>query len=245
VIIDSIANKEKILKNFLAIASIEGWSDESLKIACKQSEIDEQYLSLIFEDGILSLIDFYIEYYNNLLEQQIILQSDFLDKKISEKIKIATTIRFEIEKSNRQALQRISSFFFSPNNLIKNQLGVKPLTLAFLCSLKISDKIWKLINDQSIDINYYTKRIILAKIIARVFFVFINDEDQNIAKTKNFIDHQIIKILSFTKLKFQAIDHLKNLKSKLDDLVDNEQSIIKTPKEIIKSLPFFRLLKFK
>ena len=57
-IIDSFENKQKILDNFLKIVAFEDWSKETLILATKNSGIDEKLLPIIFENDILSLIEF-------------------------------------------------------------------------------------------------------------------------------------------------------------------------------------------
>lgn len=242
-ILDSFETKEKILIKFLKIAEIEGWNDHALLLTFQELQIDEKYLPLIFEDNILSLNQFHIDYFNQKYAEHIANNVDLTDKKLSEKIKILTFERFAIEKNNQLALQRLLNFYLNPKNISKYHLSSKPALIGLNNAFKISDLIWKLASDQSTDFNYYTKRLILSKILMRCFFVFIKD-DENLIKTSNIIDSELKKVLSFTKFKYQILSSFDNLEEKIDYYIHNEKGQIKSPKEIFKSLPFIRLLKF-
>jgi len=247
VILDSFETKEKILLKFLKIAEIEGWNDHALHLTFQELHIDEKYLSLIFEDNILSLNQFHSEYFNQKfiehIANNIANNNDFKAKKLSEKIKIITFERFAIEKNYQQALQRLLNFYINPKNISKYHLSSKPALIGLNNAFKISDLIWKLADDQATDFNYYTKRLILAKILMRIFLVFIKD-DENLVKTNNIIDLELKKVLSFTKFKYQILSGFDNLEEKIDYYLHNEKGQLKNPKEIFKSLPFIRLLKF-
>lgn len=242
-ILDSFETKEKILIKFLKIAEIDGWNDHALLLTFQELQIDEKYLPLIFEDNILSLNQFHIDYFNQKFAEHIASNFDLTDKKLSEKIKILTFERFAIEKNNQLALQRLLNFYLNPKNITKYHLSSKPALIGLNNAFKISDLIWKLASDQSTDFNYYTKRLILSKILMRCFFVFIKD-DENLIKTSNIIDSELKKVLSFTKFKYQILSSFDNLEEKIDYYIHNEKGQIKSPKEIFKSLPFIRLLKF-
>ncbi len=241
-IIDTFKNKEKILLAFLENAGLEGWNENCLIHGFNECQIDEKFLEIIFPNRIFSLIDFYIEYNNLKVKEHIIAKNDFEQLKINEKIKYIIIQHFKQENQHRVALQRLFNFFTNPKNFIKSGIGCKPIMLAFNSCYKIADNAWYLIGDKSIDFNFYSKRFILAKVILRCFFSFIKD-DNNLAKTKNTLDNEINKILIFNRFKHHSLKQSKNLKHKIEGMILDDNLNLKSPKEIIKSLPFIRLFK--
>lgn len=242
-ILDSFESKEKILLNYLEIAGVEGWNDHSLTLAFNKANIDEKFIPIIFENGLFSLLEFHIEYFNLKTQEQVAKINDFNERKIREKISILILTRFEVEKNHRLALQRLLNFFIDLKNIASNKSLVKPYAMASLSVYKIADMMWKYIDDKSTDINFYSKRIILSKILIRCFFTFIKDNDE-LKSTKNLIDQQIDKVINFAKIKENFKNNSQNLKNKFDDFLTDENGFIKSPKQVIKSLPFFRLFKF-
>ena len=246
-IIDSFENKEKILLSFLEIAELEGWNENSLITSFKQNEIDEKYLSIIFPNLLFSLNEFHVEYFNSLAVKQISSITDFNNLRVRDKIKELIFQRFYVEKNHRIALQRLVNFYSNPKNFVQFGIGFKPILFALKSCYKIADSAWYAIGDSAVDFNFYSKRFILAKIIMRCFFTFIKDED-DLKKTKEMIENNIEKIMIFNKFKQnfkrQASKQTQDVKSHLESYFINEDLKPKSPKEIFKSLPFIRLLKF-
>lgn len=235
-LLDSTETKEKILHEFLKICAFEGWTNDALLQATTNCGISEKFANIIFENGCLEIAQFYIDSQNKKLSQKISEINDFHAQKIRDKIRLSLYIRFEIEKENRLVLQRLINFYLNPKNLTSFEMGPKPMLQGMKSCYKISDFIWKEINDQSTDFNFYTKRLTLAKIILRSLLVFIKDDKEGFAKTKNFIDSQIAKVMKFEKRKAQA-------KKFFTATFANESGSLKSPREVIRNLPFFRLIK--
>lgn len=242
-ILDSNENKEKILKEFLQICQIEGWNVDSIKKALKNSEIEEKFHSLIFENGIVDLIEFYIDSYNEKMAEEINKnQPDFHTKKIREKIKIAVFTRFLIERENKIAIQRLANFLVNYRNLSINY-GANPLFFSLKSCYKIADFIWFFIHDKSTDFNFYSKRLVLSKIILRSIFVFLKDETEDLSKTSVFIDAQIAKVMKFEETKFKIKKFFSDKKETAQNICLNENGDLKSLKNFVKDLPFFRLIK--
>lgn len=229
--IESKKNKQKILKEFLKIAQKTTISDEILQKSLKNCQIEEKYQKIIFENGVLSLLEFYIEEIIEKMQQEITKQVDFNNFKIRDKVRFALYNIFE--QQNPKIAAKIQEFYLNPANLCQKQ-GAKPAILAFKNAIKLSDAIWGSIGDSSTDFNYYSKRLILAKIIITTFQYFTKEKDQKITKTKQIIDQEIAKIMKFEKFKAKTKENFRNF-----FLDENNQK--RKIKDIIKDLPFIRL----
>ncbi len=241
---DSIETKEKILAEFLKICPSDGWNKDALLQAILNCQIDQKFADLIFENGCLDLADFYVERQNQKMAERILQIENFQSQKVRDKIRTALYIRFEVEENNKIVLQRLINFYLNPKNFISFEIGARPMLQALKIIAKISDAIWKSIDDQSTDFNFYTKRLTLSKIIWHSLAVFVKDESLNFEKTKNFIDAEIAKVMRFEKKKQQAKKIAIAAKKAFCQVVFNEDGSPKSPKQIIKNLPFIRLIKF-
>ncbi len=235
-ILDSKETKQKILSKFLKIVEFDGWTEQALAQAISDCGIDAKFSTLIFENGLTEIAEFYTDCYNQKTAIEIAKIENFFDKKIRDKIRLALYARFEAEKSNQIALQRLINFYVNPNNFTKFEIGPKPAIRGIKDCFKIANFIWYEIGDQSTDFNFYTKRLILSKIILRTLFVFLKDDSSDLIKTKRFIDSQIEKVMKFEKTKMQ-------FKKLVTTVFLNENGYPKNAKEIVKNLPFFRLIK--
>lgn len=242
-ILDSIENKQRVLANFLNICAFEGWNEAALSKAFELSEIDTKFQNLIFENGCLDLIEFYIAEQNRKLCTIIATTPNFSSFKVRQKIQFALHALFENEKNHRLALQRLQNFYFDVRNFSKIKQGPRPLFMAFKHVGKIADFIWIAIGDKSTDFNFYSKRLTLSKIILQTFVIFIKDESINLEITKKNIDLQIEKVMKFEKFKAKIKNFSASFKEKSCEFFQDENSNIKPIKQILQDLPFIRLFK--
>lgn len=245
-IFDDDSTRQLVLEKFLEICQLDGWNDEALNKAITTAGIEEKFSKIIFENGCLDVADFYIKSQNRKCGE-LMAQENFATKKIRQKISLFLYARFEVEKNNRIAMRRLANFYINPRNFTKFEIGFRPLLQGFRACFVIADFIWKSINDQSTDFNFYTKRLTLAKIILRSFLVFLKDESQNLERTKNFIDAQIDGVMKFEKYKSLGKSKIKNISQKsrqhFKELFLDENGAPKSPRQIVRSLPFVRLIK--
>ena len=241
--IDSTQNKEKILQEFLIIAASDGWSLESLQQALKSCQIEEKFLPLIFENDLLDLLKFYVETYNHKASQQIVNDQNFSSSKIREKIATLILKRLEVEIPNKLALQRLLNFLLNPKNLLTVKYGIRPAFIGFKLCYQIADHMWYSIGDNATDFNFYTKRMILAKVFYRSFFKFLKDDSADLALTKNFITDEINKVMKIQRYKAIAKDFSFKIKNEITSILLKEDGVLKSPTDLIKSLPFIRLFK--
>lgn len=242
-ILDSFKTKEKILLKFLKICDFDSWSEDSLQKAVEECDISKDSIPLIFEDSILSLSEFYIEYQNQKAAENIAKIKDFDHKKIRDKIRLCLYERFKVEKKYKTQLNRLNNFYLNPKNFCSKN-GPKPAIQGLKLCFSIADFMWKTIKDSSTDFNYYTKRLTLSKIILKTLRKFIKSEDENMQDVKDFIDKEIEAVMKFEKRKAQIKSFSQKLADNSHKIIFTEDGSLNEPKNIIKKLPFFRLIKF-
>ena len=247
-IIDSIENKQKILDNFLKIVPFEDWSKETLILATRNADIDEKLLPIIFENDILSLIEFITRIRCEQLKKIAENNQDFNDKKTHEKISFLIFNLLNLDKNNKIALKRLINFYLNPKNLLpaKNcseSLGLKPLNQSFKELYYVADSLWNICLDKSTDFNFYSKRITLTKVLIRSFLFYVNDDSENSIKTQNFINSQINNIINFAKIKNSGKKKINDIKNLLNENLINKNLDITNPINFLRNLPFIRLVK--
>lgn len=233
-IIDSYENKIKILDEFLQNCVFHGWNIETLEKSAINCGILANQVSLIFDNGIFDLTEFYISENNKKTSEKIAKIDEFSKLKIREKINLILVTRFEIEHENKLQLQALFNFYATFDNIKSFENSLRPISLGFKNCYQIADFMWHEINDKSTDFNFYTKRFTLAKIIFQTTIVFMQDNSENLGKTKNYIAKQIDKVMKFEKCKAK-------LKNFTKEIILNENNSLKSFKDIIKELPFIRL----
>ena len=148
----------------------------------KKNSISEEDFYYFFPDKTKSLCNFFL---SNLQLK--------LEKKIKNKIKNEKSIS---KRVNFILFELIS--LFNEDKTISlyflNYISRKPIYLKKV-SIKFSDRVWRLLEDKSVDFNYYTKRLILSQILINSILYWRGSNDLN--KTQVFIEKQIFLLGKF------------------------------------------------
>jgi rpsU-divergently transcribed protein len=100
---------------------------------------------------------------------------------------------------------------FDLKKLAKLNLTSKSPKNALKILFDISDEIWFLVGDKSLDFNFYSKRFILMNIYLNSFLYLISQKKRNLKDLEIFVEKQIKAVLTFGKLKskFKSLAGLK------------------------------------
>ena len=122
---------------------------------------------------------------------------------ITEKIRFLVINRLKIISEYEICFINIKKHLTSPANLL--------FTNKLLFS--ISDELWFLAGDKSLDFNFYTKRLILMKIYTKTFFAWIKDDSKDHLLTNETLDMQLRRVSKIGKYKFMIKNLLSNTKN--------------------------------
>ena len=191
-----------IINNYSKTDDFDLLFKKSLKPVCGETiniKRAQAFLSLYnLKDVIL--------YFNNLIFNELRKQSKVIlkNKKTTESIYILVVTRLSI-------LNKFKSFSLrSKNYLLKAQNIFFSKKLLF----EISDQIWFLAGDKSLDMNFYSKRIILMKVYFLTFNFWLKDNSKDFLKTKDYLSRQLQFVSKFGKYKFKLKQYLMKLKPK-------------------------------
>lgn len=174
-------------------AAFDGWSQAAVHVAADEFGIDHDVAGLAFKGGSLSLIDAWIESVD--LELADRLPPEKLNAmKIRDRITALLATRLEIMAPDRESLRRAMAIMASPQNLPR----------AAKIGWRSADRMWRLAGDTASDFNHYTKRMTLSAVYGSVLTIFVNDDSENFADTRAFLDRRIDNVMQFEKVKAQA-----------------------------------------
>ncbi len=233
--------KHKILSSFLKICNKSKIDNDLLSNIASDCDIKSAEVNLIFENGVTDIIDFYLSSNIDILKSKIADSGDFDSKKIREKIYFCVFNFFELQKDNRQAVATIKNFYFDLGNLVDKSNGLEPISYAVKSAYQLSDEFWCILKDKSTDYNYYTKRVILTKILSKAFFKFVSDDSQELEATSAIISAEIDRVMQFEKFKKDFSNIAEISKEELSNMLMDSNKKMKPINEIVKNLPFIRL----
>jgi len=100
--------------------------------------------------------------------------------------------------SSKIILKKFVSYCSTPSN------GFDSLKQIF----KFSDRCWKVLNDNSTDFSFYTKRLSFSVIYVNSFLYSINDKSNNLSETRDYIKRSIDGLVKLPKYKEKFITTL-------------------------------------
>ena len=169
---------------------------KKLKINSKEKE---KLLNNKFPKGYESL-NKELNYLINSMMVKSKKPNNFKKLRLNEKIKYFVIKRLQVtdEIFDLKKLAKINLKSKSPNNSLK-------------ILFNISDEIWFLAGDKSLDFNFYSKRFILMNIYLNSFLYLISQKNIDLNSLENFVEKQIKAVLTFGKLKskFKSLVGLK------------------------------------
>ncbi|MEY3915458.1 MAG: hypothetical protein RLZZ604_244 [Pseudomonadota bacterium] len=174
-------------------AGFDGWSDAAVHAAADEAGVDRDVAKLAFKDNAIDMIDAWIDSIDMELAHRLPAEK-LAAMKIRDRITALLATRLEIMAPDRESLRRAMAIMAMPQNLLRSaKIGWRS-----------ADRMWRLAGDTASDFNHYTKRMTLSAVYASTLSVFVNDDSDNFADARAFLDRRIDNVMQFEKVKFQA-----------------------------------------
>jgi ubiquinone biosynthesis protein COQ9 len=174
-------------------AAFDGWTPAAVTAAAHELGVDPDVAALAVKGSAMTLIDAWIDGIDLELARR--LPPEKLNAmKIRARITTLLATRMEIMSPDREALRRAMAIMAMPQNLAK----------ATRIGWRSADRMWRLAGDTASDFNHYTKRMTLSAVYGSLLVVFVNDDSEDFADSRAFLDRRIDNVMQFEKVKAQA-----------------------------------------
>ena len=191
--------REAVLAAALPHAAFDGFTDGVLQKAGTESGIAKSDLARLFENGPLSLIEFYSTHTDAEMEKRLAAM-DLKAMKIRERIATAVKTRLAVLKPHKEAARRAAALLSLPMHAA---LGARLM-------YRTVDAMWRAAGDTSTDFNFYTKRGILAGVYGSTALRWFNDTSEDEKPTDEFLAARIENVMQFEKFKAKAKEAFSN-----------------------------------
>jgi ubiquinone biosynthesis protein COQ9 len=194
--------REALAPRLASHAAFDGWGDNAVAAAAMEIGVDADIAQLAFKGGPMALIDAWIASVDAEMARR--LPPEKLSAiKIRERITALVATRLEIAAADREGQRRALAIMAMPQNLVA----------AAKIGWRTADRMWRMAGDTATDFNHYTKRMTLSAVYASTLSVFVNDESEDFADTRAFLDRRIDNVMQFEKVKAQAKGRSENMPS--------------------------------
>ncbi len=189
-----------ILRATLAHVPFDGWSEAAIAAGIVDAGQRESLSVLAFPDGPTALAVYYSAHADRRMVAALDLDA-IAKMPIRERIITAVRLRLVQAEGEREALKGLMTWFAFPANQ----------ALAATCLYRTVDAVWRAIGDTSTDFNFYSKRAILAGVVAATVLYWLGDESEGAVDTEAFLDRRIEDVMAFEKAKGRARQWLAEL----------------------------------
>jgi ubiquinone biosynthesis protein COQ9 len=173
-----------------AHAAFDGWGEAALAMAAGELGVPADRARLAFPGGAAEMIDAWFDWVDKAMLEAFPPEK-IAGMKIRDRIKNLLLFRLQTLAPWREALRRALATLALPRN------APKAAGLAW----RSADRIWRLAGDTAADFNHYSKRAILIGVYGSTTLVFLDDESEDLAATRAFLDRRIDEVMRFEKAK--------------------------------------------
>jgi ubiquinone biosynthesis protein COQ9 len=175
-----------------ANAVFDGWSDKSLDMAAAELGVPAGRARLCFADGPVQMIDAWFDAIDIAMARAFPLER-IAALKIRQRIRELVLYRIEVVHPHKEALRRALNILAQPQNAMS----------AARLAWRAADRMWRIAGDRATDFNHYSKRGILSALYMSTLLVYLDDDSEDLAATRGFLERRIDDVMQFEKLKAQ------------------------------------------
>ena len=175
----------RLVQAMLPHVPYDGWSETALAAAARDASIDADIAALALPNAEAMLTAWTTLVNANMAEAM----ASAHNLKIRDRIRMALVTR--LEQGDREVTRRALNLLAQPQHAA---LSAKLLWQA-------ADAMWRAAGDTATDYNHYTKRLILSGIYSATLLHWTQDDSEDFAATRRFIDRRIDGVMRFEKAK--------------------------------------------
>ena len=178
-------------------AIFDGWTETALVAAAEMEGVDPALVRLAFkrkgrQADAMGMVTAWIESIDAAMARDL-PQEVLATRKIREKIRDLVLYRLDAVAGQEEAMRRALAIGSMPQNVRASLRG----------AWHSADIMWRLAGDTATDYNHYTKRAILSSLYSATLLVWLDDESEDKAETRAFLDRRIENVMQFEKTKAQ------------------------------------------
>ena len=182
--------KDALLLGMLPHVAFDGWGRKAMDAGARDAGYAPARVDLAFPDGARDMARHFCDWGDRRMLAAL-EKADMPGMRIRERIATAVRTRLEVVAPHREAVRVLLTYLALPANL--------PLATGALT--RSVDAMWRAAGDQSTDVNFYTKRALLAGVYSTTVLVWLGDESADFSATWGFLDRRIADVMSLQALR--------------------------------------------
>lgn len=206
--IDLDAQRRELMRAALHHIPFDGWSWAALTAAAEDCGLDAVDARNAFPEGPVGAIElFSLEADDAMLAAME--DYDLARMRVRDRVATAIRIRLEQNEPHKEAIRRALSTLAMPGNA----------ALSTRALYRTVDAVWAAAGDSSVDVNFYSKRALLAGVYSSTLLYWLDDHSADHGATRAFLDRRIDEVLKIGGRLGKSIKQLQQLPDRLRRLV--------------------------
>jgi ubiquinone biosynthesis protein COQ9 len=201
-----VQQQEAIVRQAMERAGFEGWSRATLIQAAVAAGYAPMDVDRLFPEGVTDVLTVYGAMLDRTLQQEV-LAGACADMRTHERVTWLVKRRFELMTPHKEALRRAMAIEALPW-----RAGGALQRLWHAC-----DELWFLAGDRSTDMNYYSKRLLLAHVVSSTALVWLHDDSPYHQQSWEFLDRRIHDVMRMGRHIAQTATHLTRMVEQFTD----------------------------
>ena len=173
-------------------AAFEGWSEKALDAAAAAIGVPADRARLAFAGGAGQMVDAWFASIDRRMAEAL-PREKLAGMRVRDRITQLVLARLALLASHREGLRRALAVLAMPHHV----------AMATAIGWRGAEIMWRLAGDTSTGFAHYTKRMTLLGVYGATLLVFIDDDSEDYAETRAFLDRRIDDVMKFEKFKAQ------------------------------------------
>lgn len=182
---------ELLLDAALPHVGFDGWSEVTFRAAVAESGLPEALARAVAPRGAVDLAAEYHRRGDALMGERFAAADTSV---LRYREKVALLVRLRLEAVDPEVVRRGMALFSLPNHAPE---GVRLIW-------GTADAIWTALGDTSVDVNWWTKRMILSGVFSATVMFWMGDKSEGSVATWEFLDRRIEDVMRFESFKAKA-----------------------------------------
>ena len=176
--------RDRLLEAALPHVALDGWTMPALIAGASDLGLKPGHVRAVFADPERDALRHFSDWTDRRMQAR--MQTVDIDRmRMRERIATAVMLRLEVLSEHKEAMRRACGALVLPQHA-----GRFPGAL-----YRSVDAIWRQVGDASVDFSFYTRRGLLAAVLAATTLYWIDDSSPEQCDTRAFLDRQIAGIM--------------------------------------------------
>jgi len=182
---DALADlRDRLIVATLPHVLFDGWSRKALAAGAADEGVTTADVDLAFPRGVTDAVA-HLSAWADARMLEAMAEADLGAMRTRDRVAFGVMARLDVLSPHKEAVRRSAAWLALPGNA-----GMGARLVARTC-----DAVWIAAGDTATDFNWYTKRGLLAGVLASTTLVWLDDRSEGDAETRAFLDRRIEDVM--------------------------------------------------